>query len=42
MIMIIPVIEDYIEAYETEGATVLINDGRVVGVCCPTNEREEK
>lgn len=30
MIKIIPTIEDYIEAYETYGETVVINDGKVV------------
>lgn len=32
MINIIPTMEDYIEAYENEGISVLINDGKVTGV----------
>lgn len=32
MINIIPTAEDYIEAYENEGVSVLINDGKVTGV----------
>lgn len=36
MISIVPTVEDYIEAYETYGETVVINDGKVV---CTVEEK---
>lgn len=41
MIIIIPTIEDYIEAYETYGETVVINDGKVVCTVEGNNGREQ-
>lgn len=37
MISIVPTVEDYIEAYETYGETVVINDGKVI---CTIEERK--
>lgn len=36
MISIVPTVEDYIEAYEAYGETVIINDGKVV---CTVEEK---
>ena len=41
MISIIPTIEDYIEAYEAYGETVVINDGKVVCTVEGNNGREQ-